>query len=65
MVTNKKVMRSLMAEEEEFMEIDSFSGSSQKKATGKAKEVAKKSSKKRSKSGKVICITTPTERNFG
>jgi hypothetical protein len=62
---NKKVMKSLMAEEEEFMEIDSFLGFSQKKAIGKAKEIAEKSSKKTSKSGEVICITIPQKENIG
>jgi hypothetical protein len=55
----RKVMRSLMVEEEEFMEIDTPYGTAQKKTTGKAKDTDGECSNKKNRSEIVLRITAP------
>jgi hypothetical protein len=55
----RKVMRSLMAEEEEFMEIDIPYGTAQKRPTGKAKDTDGECSNKKSRSEIVLHVTAP------
>jgi hypothetical protein len=56
---SRKVVRALMNEEEEFMEIDTPQGSSLKRATGKAMNTSERSNTKKSKSGEIVCTTAP------
>jgi hypothetical protein len=58
----RKVMKSLMAEEEEFMEIDIPYGTVQKRPTGKAKDTDGECSNKKSRSEIVLYVTAPEKR---
>jgi hypothetical protein len=55
----RKVMRSLMAEEEEFMEIDIPYGTTQKRTIGKTKDTKGECSNKKNRSKIVLHVTTP------
>jgi hypothetical protein len=59
--SSRKVARNLELEEEEFMEIDTSHGAIQKRATGRARDSAEKSSKKKSKNDEVLYIITPDQ----
>jgi hypothetical protein len=56
---SRRIARVLMEEEEELMEIDSPQGSAQKRSNGKAKEITKKQSKKKSKNEETAVVTIP------
>ena len=55
-------MRSLMDEEEEFMEIDTPLGTTQKRFIGKAKVIERRRSNKKNRSEEVLRITAPKKR---
>jgi hypothetical protein len=56
---SKKVVRSLLTEEDEFMEIDSPQGSTHKRTPGATKDTTEKSSKKKSKGAAELQVIIP------
>jgi hypothetical protein len=60
---HRKVARVLMAEEEEFMEIDSLQGSALKTNTGKTVDSTETSNKKKSKSGELLYTSAPEKQD--
>jgi hypothetical protein len=60
---SRQVARPLLPDEEEFMEIDTTPGASQKRTTGTAKVATETSSKKKSKGAKELHITIPEAPN--
>jgi hypothetical protein len=56
---SRRVVRALMEEEEELMDIDSAQGSTQKRSNGKVKETTEAHSKKKSKGVEIAVVTIP------